>query len=89
MDIHVDIRRFLEIHAWTCYGFSDQGGDFIAEEIFSMWNSLITKLFNPSELLLMTLETFRFDGSLCSVQAFVLLGRPKNYVLNWCDNQTS
>jgi len=25
MDIHVDIRRFLEIHAWICYGFSDQG----------------------------------------------------------------
>jgi len=26
MDIHVDIRGFLEIHAWICYGFSDQGG---------------------------------------------------------------
>ena len=25
MDIHVDIRRYLEIHAWICYGFSDQG----------------------------------------------------------------
>jgi len=25
MDIHVDIRRFLEIHAWICYVFSDQG----------------------------------------------------------------
>jgi len=25
MDIHVDIRGFLEIHAWICYGFSDQG----------------------------------------------------------------
>jgi len=25
MNIHVDIRRFLEIHAWICYGFSDQG----------------------------------------------------------------
>ena len=25
MDIHVDIRRFLEIHAWICNGFSDQG----------------------------------------------------------------
>jgi len=25
MDIHVDIRGFLEIHAWVCYGFSDQG----------------------------------------------------------------
>jgi len=25
MDIHVDIRRLLEIHAWICYGFSDQG----------------------------------------------------------------
>jgi len=25
MDIHVDIREFLEIHAWICYGFSDQG----------------------------------------------------------------
>jgi len=25
MDIHVDIRGFLEFHAWICYGFSDQG----------------------------------------------------------------
>jgi len=25
MDFHVDIRGFLEIHAWICYGFSDQG----------------------------------------------------------------
>jgi len=25
MDIHVDIRGFLEIHAWICYGFSDHG----------------------------------------------------------------
>jgi len=25
MDIHVDIRVFLEIHAWICYGFSDKG----------------------------------------------------------------
>jgi len=25
MDIHVDICGFLEIHAWICYGFSDQG----------------------------------------------------------------
>jgi len=25
MDIHVDIRRFLEIHAWICYGFLNQG----------------------------------------------------------------
>jgi len=25
MDIHVDIRGFLEIHAWICYGFSEQG----------------------------------------------------------------
>jgi len=25
MDIHVDIQGFLEIHAWICYGFSDQG----------------------------------------------------------------
>jgi len=25
MDIHVDIRGFLEIHAWVCYGFLDQG----------------------------------------------------------------
>jgi len=28
MDIHVDIRGFLEIHAWKCYGFSDQGAPF-------------------------------------------------------------
>jgi len=46
MDIHVDIRGFLEIHAWICYGFSDQGslatekiglndcGDNIASSIF-------------------------------------------------------
>jgi len=26
MDIHFDIRGFLEIHVWICYGFSDQGG---------------------------------------------------------------
>jgi len=25
MDIHVDIRGFLEIQAWICYGFSDKG----------------------------------------------------------------
>ena len=25
MDIHVDIREFLEIHALIRYGFSDQG----------------------------------------------------------------
>jgi len=25
MDIHVDIHGFLEIHAWICHGFSDQG----------------------------------------------------------------
>jgi len=25
MDIQVDIRGFLEIHAWIFYGFSDQG----------------------------------------------------------------
>jgi len=24
-DIHVDTRGFLEIHAWICYGFLDQG----------------------------------------------------------------
>jgi len=24
-NIHVDNRGFLEIHAWICYGFSDQG----------------------------------------------------------------
>jgi len=24
MDIHVDIRGFLEIHVWIWYGFSDQ-----------------------------------------------------------------
>ena len=29
MDIHVDIRGFLEIHAWICYGFSDQGTRYI------------------------------------------------------------
>jgi len=28
MDIHVDIRGFLGIHAWICYGFSDQGTVF-------------------------------------------------------------
>jgi len=33
MDIHVDIRGFLEIHAWICYGFSDQESelDFTSE----------------------------------------------------------
>jgi len=25
MDIHFDIREFLDTHAWICYGFSDQG----------------------------------------------------------------
>ena len=25
VDIHVDIRRFLKIHAWIGFGFSDQG----------------------------------------------------------------
>jgi len=25
MDIHIDVRGFFEIHAWLCYGFSDQG----------------------------------------------------------------
>jgi len=28
MDIHVDIRGFLEIHVWICYGFSEQGMGF-------------------------------------------------------------
>jgi len=28
MDIHVDIRGFLEIYAWICYWFSDQGTVF-------------------------------------------------------------
>ena len=27
MDLHVNIRGFLEIHVWICYGFSDQGMD--------------------------------------------------------------
>jgi len=27
MDIHVDIRGYFELHAWICYGFSDQGFD--------------------------------------------------------------
>ena len=27
MNIHVDIRGFLELHEWICYGFSDQGKD--------------------------------------------------------------
>jgi len=25
MDIYVDIRGFLKIHVWICYGLSDQG----------------------------------------------------------------
>jgi len=33
MDIHVDIRGFLEIHAWICYGFSDQGLPYNREMI--------------------------------------------------------
>jgi len=33
MDIHVDIRGFLEIYVWICYGFSDKGY-FIIELIF-------------------------------------------------------
>jgi len=28
MDIYVDIRGFLGIHVWICYGFSDQGECF-------------------------------------------------------------
>jgi len=33
MDIHVDIRGFLEIHAWVCYEFSDQGGCIAAANL--------------------------------------------------------
>jgi len=36
MDIHVDIRGFLEIHVWICYGFSDQGwprSDFLFSSV--------------------------------------------------------
>jgi len=32
MDIHVDICGFLEIHAWICYGFSDQGKSNVPEK---------------------------------------------------------
>jgi len=35
MDIHVNIRGFLEIHAWICYGFSDQGSLFLLKFLFS------------------------------------------------------
>jgi len=35
MDIHVDIRGFLEIHARICYGFSDQGASvYINQETY-------------------------------------------------------
>jgi len=33
MDIHIDIRKFLEIHAWICYGFSDQGLETLPESL--------------------------------------------------------
>jgi len=33
MDIHVDIRGFLEIHAWICHGFSDQGAHLQSKDI--------------------------------------------------------
>jgi len=29
MGIHMDNREFSEIHAWICYGFSDQGLEII------------------------------------------------------------
>jgi len=32
MDIHVDIRGFLEIHAWIWYGFTDQG-------VYTLWKA--------------------------------------------------
>ena len=35
MDIHVDIRGFLEIHAWIFYGFSDQGPADILDILIS------------------------------------------------------
>jgi len=37
MDIHVDIRGFLEIHAWICYGLSGQERHllFFSSEIMS------------------------------------------------------
>jgi len=33
MDIHVDIRGFLGIHVWICYGFSYQGWDLARREV--------------------------------------------------------
>jgi len=39
MDIHVDICGFLEIHAWICCGFSDQGKNTqCAKEIRELLN---------------------------------------------------
>jgi len=38
MDIHVDIREFLEIHVWIWYEFSDQG---ILELHSKMWSCFL------------------------------------------------
>jgi len=38
MDIHVDIRGFLEIHVWIFYGFSDQGKYFIFQVYTVLWS---------------------------------------------------
>ena len=45
MDIHSDIRGFLEIHVWISYGFSDQGLDI------SHWTSRLVEMYCRSCLL--------------------------------------
>jgi len=52
MDIQVDIRGFLEIPAWICYEFSDQGLVSLQFSCISLLHSTIesslfflTKLF--------------------------------------------
>jgi len=50
MDIHVDIRGFLEIYAWVCYGFSDQGIESVARNKASnlVFGNLTWTLSTPS-----------------------------------------
>jgi len=46
MDIHIDIRRFLEIHVWICYGFSNQGvGPIATPSGKTAFSSDVTELY--------------------------------------------
>jgi len=51
MDVHVDIRGFLEIHAWICHGFSDQGCHRISlPKSPNVWLTVVVLTITPIKL---------------------------------------